>query len=140
MTLFHEFLIAFSEPVTKENLGAVGRVFERDVVAVGHTPFGDLLIQDIESSQMMLTLLSPFDVIPLDAFSISEVVQLLTDNSEASEDVLQLSKAKLLVDRFGPLCAEEIFIPVPIPALGGDGSIDSYEKGDLWTHLEMITQ
>ena len=40
--------------------------------------------------------------------------------------------------RLGPLIVGEVFIPEPYPFLGGDLSIESYAKGNVWTYAELV--
>jgi len=54
--------------------------------------------------------------------------------------VLNLGHVKQIRERLGPLREEEVYIPSPYPFLGGDESIGSYSKGNIWVMLEIVGQ
>ena len=54
--------------------------------------------------------------------------------------VLNLEHVEQIGKHLGPLKEEEIYIPHPYPFLGGDESIDSYSKGNVWVMLEIVGQ
>jgi hypothetical protein len=43
-----------------------------------------------------------------------------------------------LEKRLRRLKNEEVDLPAPLPFLGGSGKLPKYEKGCLWTFLEMV--
>ena len=134
-TLIH----VLSEPVPKADLGKLGSAFKRDVAAVAYTSFGDLFFRDEQTGQIALAFLSPFELIPLDAHSVEDLFDLFRENPEAASEALHPERATDLVSRLGELGPEEVFIPQPYPMWGGDGSIESYGKGKLWAHVQLVT-
>jgi hypothetical protein len=51
-----------------------------------------------------------------------------------------LAELESLAERLGGLEAEEVYYPVPHPAIGGSGAIETYEKGNLWVFVEIAGQ
>lgn len=45
-----------------------------------------------------------------------------------------------LVERLGEPAEVECYFPVPYPASGGSGALDSYQKGNIWVHLDIYGQ
>ena len=132
-------IIELAPPAPKSELGSLGNLFAREIVVLGHTCFGDLFIQDTDSSQIAIVYLTPFEVVPIDAHSIKDVSRLLAESPDASEELLRPADVSLLRSRLGDLNDGDIYIPVLSPMLGGDGSLDSYVKGGLWAHVELST-
>jgi hypothetical protein len=127
-------------PKRQHELGKLGAAFRRDVSLVAFTALGDLFVQDSETEQIAFVFLSPFEVIPLDAFSTDDLFQLFRDNPDAASEALHPDRARTLESRLGRLENDEVFVPEPYPMWGGDGSIESYSKGNLWVHVALLTE
>ena len=52
--------------------------------------------------------------------------------------VLDSDRVSEIKERLGVLAKDEIYIPEPYPFLGGDESIDSYTKADVWVMLAIV--
>ena len=104
----------------------------------GYTSFGDVFLRDPESGQYaVLCPISgerfPTDIYDRDTFRD----EFLTDPGiierfARPDDVAELEK------RFGKLKQEEVYIPAPLPFLGGSGALSEYARGGVWTFLEMV--
>jgi hypothetical protein len=46
----------------------------------------------------------------------------------------------VLEKRLGPLQPDEIYIPVPYLFLGGDGNLETYQKGNFRVYLDLVAQ
>ena len=132
-----KLIVELAPPAPKSQLGNLSDLFARDIVVLGHTCFGDLFIQDCDNLQLAIAYLSPFEVVPIDAKSIEDVYKLLAENPDANNELLRPADVDLLSSRLGVLGNGDIYIPVPLPMLGGDGSLESYEKGGLWAHIDL---
>lgn len=126
-------------PKSVQDFTTLGGAFPRKVEIVAYTCFGDLFLHDVASSSIAIAFLTPFELVPLDASSIDEAVALLEDNAEAKQELLKPTMVEELVRKLGPLGDSEIFVPYPLPMWGGDGSLASYQKGNVWAHVEMVT-
>lgn len=56
------------------------------------------------------------------------------------EYVLKPDHVKEIRRRLGSLNADEVYIAQPYPFLGGDESVDSYGKGNIWVMLDLVAQ
>ncbi len=56
------------------------------------------------------------------------------------KDLLKVEKVMEIESRVGFLAEGEVYIPEPYPFLGGDGSIESYTKGDMLIFMDLIGQ
>jgi hypothetical protein len=54
--------------------------------------------------------------------------------------VLQDFKVKKIRELQGLLGENEVYVATPYPFLGGDGSPESYKKGDVWVFLDLVAQ
>jgi len=126
-------------PKSVHDFATLGSVFAREVEIVANTCFGDLFLRDVASSAIAIAYLSPFELVPIDASTVEEAVALLEENTEAKQEFFKPTIVEELVRRLGPLGDSEIFIPYPLPIWGGDCSIASYKKGNVWAHIELVT-
>lgn len=55
-----------------------------------------------------------------------------------AEYVLKPDHQTAIRELVGPLNAEEIYIPLPYPFLGGTELPDIYSKGNVWTFAELV--
>lgn len=135
-----EKLIHFlPSPKSKSELGKFGTAFAREVEVVAYTSFGDLFMRDKQTNQIALALLVPFKVIPLNAFSMQALIDLFSGNPNAAFETLHFERAVELQSKLGLLGPEEVYIPHPYPIWGGDNSIESYKKGNVWVHVQLVT-
>ncbi|MEI6893627.1 MAG: T6SS immunity protein Tdi1 domain-containing protein [Colwellia sp.] len=72
--------------------------------------------------------------------SISEFEKEILQDEGFSQYVLNADHAQKISKAIGTLNENEVYIPKPYPFLGGDESADSYEKGNIWTMLDLVSQ
>jgi len=72
--------------------------------------------------------------------SIKEFEEQLLKEPSFEVFVLNLSHVNEISAHLGPLSKEQVYIPKPYPFLGGDESIESYSKGDVWVMLDIVAQ
>lgn len=106
---------------------------------MAYTCFGDLFLRDVASSSIAIAYLSPFELVPLDASNVDEAAAMFEENAKAKQEFLKPTLVVELVRKLGPLGDSEIFIPYPLPMWGGDGLPPSYQKGNVWAHIELVT-
>jgi hypothetical protein len=136
-----EFLMFYlfkKPPPVELSLSCWARHMGRFSKVAGYTSFGDVFLLDPDSGQYaVLCPISgerfPTDVYDRDTFRD----EFLTDPGiierfARPDDVAALEK------RLGKLKQEEVYIPAPLPFLGGSGALSEYAKGGLWTFLEMV--
>ena len=106
----------------------------------GYNSYGDLYLQDPEKKDIAILYTINPELIPTRYNSIRVFEEEVLSNPEYAEELIQPEKTEVLVKKLGPLDNAEVFIANPYQFLGGDGSPESYSKGDLWVHLDLIGQ
>jgi len=53
---------------------------------------------------------------------------------------IQPEELTILEGKLGPCDEEEIYYPVPDPAIGGSGELETFDKGNVWIHTDIIGQ
>ena len=72
--------------------------------------------------------------------SISEFEKEVLQEEGFSLYVLNNTSVKEISELIGTLNEHEVYIPSPYPFLGGDESLNSYEKGNVWIMLDVVNQ
>jgi hypothetical protein len=128
------------EPNPSSDLGAWASLAGEYSLVVGYTSFGDFFLRHPRTKEFaILTTMSPgFITLGYDERTSFES-DFLGDEG-VIEQVLRPADVSLLEERLGELLADEVFIPVPYPFLGGSGGLDTYEKGDVWVFAGLIAQ
>lgn len=128
------------EPRPSSDLGAWASPAGEYSLVVGHTSFGDFFLRHPKTGEFaILTTMSPsFTALGYDERTSFES-EFLGD-AGIIDQVLRLADVSLLEERLGELLADEVFIPVPYPFLGGSGRLDTYDKGNVWVFAGLIAQ
>ena len=106
----------------------------------GFSAFGDLFVcsQDGRQVAVVLTNLPKLEQLNFD--SIESFTSIFLTNASIVEQVLRKADYEQLVSRLGLLSNDQCFFPVPFPQVGGSGALDTYNKGDVWVHLDLLGQ
>ena len=106
----------------------------------GFSAFGDLFVcsQDGRQIAVVLTNLPKLEQLNFD--SIDSFTSIFLTNADVAEQVLRKTDYEHLASRLGPLSDDQCFFPVPFPQMGGSGKLDTYDKGDVWVHLDLLGQ
>ena len=46
----------------------------------------------------------------------------------------------ILEKNLGPCEKEQVYYPVPEPAIGGSGELETFDKGNVWVHTDIVGQ
>jgi hypothetical protein len=115
-------------------------VAPRHPLVFGLSAFGDLFLCTGDQRETALLTTTHPQVVPLRCDALQDFERVFLADPKVQEDVLRASDFEILVTRLGSLSLEECFYPVPYPALGGSGALETYEKGDAWVHLHIYGQ
>jgi hypothetical protein len=134
----------FSHPRSISELGCWERHLADYTYIVGYSALGVIFLMDERSKEYLL--LDPlldvagnaracgsFD--SLEAFERS----VLKDDAIA-QFWLRPARVEELARLHGPLDELQVYIPLPLPFLGGTGTLDKYEKGNLWSFADIAGQ
>lgn len=102
----------------------------------GYSAFGDLFL--VGPCPAYLFTERP-EVVPLDIQPDAFEDDFLSSAS-VIRNLLRQSDYNALGQRLGDLSTGEIYIPTPYPVSGGSGDLDTYQKGDVWVHLDLYAQ
>ena len=107
---------------------------------LGHSAFGDLFVQNPDTNQIGVFVAAELKLVDVGHDAVDEFTsKFLEDPSVASEFLRQDDLSKL-IDLHDDLGKEEVFYPVPHPVIGGSGNLDTYQKGNVFTNLEILAQ
>ncbi|AGG90948.1 T6SS immunity protein Tdi1 domain-containing protein [Rhodanobacter denitrificans] len=106
----------------------------------GFSAFGDLFVcsQDGRQVAVVMTNLPKLEQLNFD--SIESFTSTFLTSAGVVEHVLRQSDYEHLVSKLGPLSDDQCFFPVPFQRMGGSGTLDTYDKGDVWVHLDLLGQ
>jgi hypothetical protein len=106
----------------------------------GHSAFGHLFVCSEDRSQVAVVVTERPEFIELQSNSIDSFEATFLTNKAVLSDFFRIENHNLLAERLGKLSNFECYFPVPYPAVGGSGELDSYQKGSLWGHLDLYGQ
>jgi len=109
-------------------------------LAVGYTFFGDLLLKSEKNNQYALLYNMPPELVDLDYFQEDKFVNEFLAHETVKKDFLQVDKVNEIDNLIGGLKVGEVYIPEPYPFMGGDCSVESYSKGDVFVFMDLIGQ
>ncbi|WP_394210194.1 T6SS immunity protein Tdi1 domain-containing protein [Enterovibrio calviensis] len=72
--------------------------------------------------------------------STSEFEQEILQEEGFKHFVLNADHVREISELIGTLNEDEVYIPRPYPFLGGNENVESYEKGNVWTMLTLVSQ
>ena len=106
----------------------------------GLSPFADLFVCSEAQTKFAIIATERPELIPLKFDTLSEFTgQLLTDGG-MRKSFFREADYDALCARLGQLEADECFYAVPFRNLGGSGALETYQKGNVWVHLDLYGQ
>ena len=109
-------------------------------LVVGYTFLGDLLLMSSENEQCAILYNMPPELVDLEYFGKISFENEFLAHETVETDFLKVEKVKEIESRLGSLSIGEVYIPEPYLFTGGDGSVESYAKGDLLVFMDIIGQ
>lgn len=109
-------------------------------LAVGHTHFGDLFLRNPATGELGVLTQGTCTLFDTGYFDDQEYRTEYLATPGIVEHVLRPADVAQLERRLGQLAPLQVFLPVPIRALGGSDELDTYEPGGLWEYLSFVMQ
>jgi len=106
----------------------------------GFSAFAHLFICSEDKTTLAVVVTERPEFVELNMTSIEAFTETFLKNTRVLSDFFHSERYSLLVERLGTLSDAECFFPVPYPAVGGSGALDSYQKGNIWVHLDLYAQ
>lgn len=109
-------------------------------ILVGHSFFGDLFLRNTSTGEYAILLVSKLELVETGEIESNEFELRILGNSEVIGSLLRPDDAAAIASRVGTLLPGEAYFPVPLPALGGSGELNTFEKGGLLEYLAIVAQ
>jgi hypothetical protein len=106
----------------------------------GHSAFGHLFVCNEDQSSLAVIVTERPEFIELKLNSAQSFKDDFLMNEGVLSDFFAVERYRHLAGRLGEPSNTECYFPVPYPASGGSGDLDSYEKGNIWVHLDIYGQ
>jgi hypothetical protein len=131
----------FAEPEPLANFAPLLLHAARHFTAiVGHSLFGDLFLRDPNTGEYAILLVTTLELVDTGEFEECKFREQILANPEVVHTLLRPEDVAVLARRFGLPAIGEVFIPAPLPVLGGSGTLDTFEKGGLREYLAIVAQ
>jgi len=128
----------FDKPVSVQELGIWTKVTGSYDQVFGYTFFGDYFLHSTQTDQCAILYTMPPELAELEFYGIGIFIEEFLTNDIVREELLQRDKIEKLENKLGSLESNEVYIPEPYPFLGGDCSIESYDKGNVWVFAKLV--
>ena len=116
------------------------RLGDRYPLIFGLSPFGHLFVCSQDGSEFAVIATERPELFELKSEGMTAFVDEFLGNDDVRVRFFRRPQVEALVSRLGPLSKDECFYPVPYPALGGSGSLETYARGNAWVHLDLLGQ
>jgi hypothetical protein len=127
------------EPLPVDScMGCWAKHMGRFSQVAGHTSFGDVFLLDPDTGQYAVLTPITGERFPADIYDRDTFLNGFLTDSGIIERFARPDDVAKLKKRLGPLKEEEVYLPAPLPGLGGSGALSEYTKGGLWTFIEMV--
>ena len=129
------------EPVNSDAVGHWIKDYPQYEQIIGYSSLGHVFL--FSPSQSDYVVYHPFKAAAKSygAFdSTSEFEKEILQDKDFSEYVLKPDHIKNIVKVIGTLGESEVYIPQPYSFVGGDESVDSYDKENIWVMLDVVSQ
>jgi len=105
---------------------------------LGHSSFCDLFLQNQGTGEIAIFVAADFVVVGTGQYEPKAFVSEFLADDRVISEVLRPNDMSELSRRLGTLADDEGYFPVPHPALGGTQDLASFDKGNLFVHVEII--
>ena len=106
----------------------------------GLSPFAHLFVCSFDERRIAVLCTERPELVELNFERIDEFKSAFLTNPEVLQSFFRAKDVSTLQERLGELGPGECYFPVPYPALGGSGSLETYDRGDAWVHLDLYGQ
>ena len=106
----------------------------------GYSSFAHLFVCSEDQTLVAVVVTEHPEFIELTFESLAAFEQQFLGNSDVRREFFKEQDHAALCARLGPLGNEECFYPVPFRSIGGSGDLSTYEKGNVWVHLDLYGQ
>jgi hypothetical protein len=105
---------------------------------VGYSLLGDVFLRSSKSGQIAVLFTIDPELVPLDFYDLESFSKGYLEHPFVQENVLKVDRVSDIEKKVGTLDRDQVYIAEPYLFLGGDESVESFTKGDLWNYLELV--
>jgi len=106
----------------------------------GLSPFADLFVCSNDQKRYAVISTEHPELIELHSENMNDFLSRFIGDPQVRRDFFREKDYEALSLRLGPLAQEECFFAVPYTVVGETGALDTYQKGDVWVHLDLYGQ
>lgn len=132
--------VIYDEPMPLSSLDRWQHGDTKYTRVIGHTAFGEIFLQDPVNSRYAVLDPQQADVRPTTVYDETSFRTTFLTDPVVLDIYMRPRDIAVLEKRLGPLLPDEVYIPVPYLCLGGDGNLQTYEKGDRQVYLDIVAQ
>lgn len=129
----------FDEPRPADDLGCWESVVGEFTQVAGYTFFGDFFLREPGTGYYaVLCTLRP-ELIPL-SYREREAFEQFLATERVQNHLLRVKDVEELERMIGAPGRDEVYVPEPYPFLGGDESLESYARRNVWVFVDLVGQ
>ena len=118
-----------------------GKIVEKTYpVVFGFSSFAHLFVCSPSEDSFAVIVTERPELIEFNMSNRGEFVSQFIGDAKVRTDFFRESDYLALSGRLGASKEDECFYPAPYPALGGSGKLETYQRGNVWVHLEIYGQ
>lgn len=137
---FSMFQIFAPRPLIELSPRWARKVAGRYPMVFGLSPFAHLFLSNADDTQFAVVVTERPELVDLNSPNREEFMSKFLGSDAVATSFFRRGDYETLVDRLGTLVTDECFYPVPYPALGGSGRLETYARGNAWVHLDLYGQ
>jgi hypothetical protein len=130
----------FTKPVPLAKMPLLRPVTGDFDQALGYTFFGYLFLRNEKTGEYAIYLATTTELEETGQMDETGFREQILGNSGVIETMLRPRDIETLTERLGALGENEVFFPVPLPAMGGSNELATFEKGGLWEFISLNRQ
>lgn len=134
--------IILIEPKPIDYMGTFTAYLEKFDEVFGHTPLGLVFVRNTQTNEYATVVPFESNFYDIGIFeSIEEFTDtVLSDDGLLPSAYLRVEDVNTIRKRLGELGKEEVYIPQPYPFLGGSCRPETYDKGNIWVFIAIISE
>lgn len=106
----------------------------------GFSPFAHLFVCAPTEDLFAVIVTERPELIELNMSSRDDFISQFIGNAKVRTEFFREPDYLQLSEKLGALTEAECLYPVPYPAMGGSGKLESYQRGNIWVHLDIFGQ
>jgi hypothetical protein len=106
----------------------------------GFSRFAHLFVCSSLGDKFAVVVTDQPELIPLNMSTREDFISQFLADAQVRSFLFREADYLLLTRTIGSVDEDGCFYPVPYPAIGGSGKLDTYARGNVWVHLDLYAQ